>query len=177
MPHRRILRTEIREDVSELLRTFAALYWPAAVARGTPQALVNLCHDASALVADREDWETPARAAGWLPEPGDTLGRVYLDRTARDGEDESYYHAADWREACDRLRLVPAMRPVAQLWSVSEWLGDRLEEQGERVRGFAGLRIWARMEGTPLEADEIVKAIWRSVTDMPDHDGDGDNPR
>lgn len=172
MPHRRISRTEVIENVSGLVRELAATYWAIVVTRSAPRALVDLCETAHHLVADHADYETPARRAGWLPDPGDTLGRVYLDTTRRDGEDESFYHAASWQEACARSRVSPALRPIESWWTVTGWLADRLEERGERVGHIAGLVVWA----CTATADDVLKDIWRSITDLPDHEHNGDHP-
>ncbi len=166
MPHRPMIRTEIRENVTPLVRELAAQYWPAAVARGVPIALVGLCGVARSLLEPRDDWETPARAAGWLPEPGDTLGRVYLDTTQQDGEDETYYGAANWQEACARLALAAQPLAVLECWSVSEWLTDQLEVCGERVMGLGGVSIWARTSTEPLAQDETLRLIWRRTAPL-----------
>lgn len=162
MPHR--LRTEIHQDVSALVRELATHYWPAAVVRSAPRALVDLCETAHHLSADFLDFEAPARTAGWLPEPGDTLGRVYLDTTQRDGEDESFYHAASWAEACARSRVSPRSRPIESWWGVSEWLADRLEERGERIGRLADVAVWARTHAS----DDVLREIWRSVSKVGD---------
>jgi hypothetical protein len=174
MPHRLIMRAEICENVTDLVRELASAYWPIAVATAAPRNVVTLCERAKALIADRDDWESTARAAGWREEPGDTLGRVYFDTTRRNGEDESFYHAADWQEACERMKLEPQALAIQECWSVSEWLADRLEERGERVaRDWGGLNIWARSNTDALQLDEIIKSIWRSTSTPPEaRDGD-----
>lgn len=168
MPHRRIIATEIRENVTPLLRVLAGVYWQSVIVRGTPRELFDLCHAAHNLLLDFDDYETPARAAGWLPDPGDTLGRVYLPREMRDGEADAFYHAASWQEACGRMALPALALPVCECWSVSEWLADALDAHGQRTADLAGLHIWARTSTEPLERDETVKAIWRA--------NDGDRP-
>lgn len=165
------LRAQIRQNVTPLVRELAGAYWALAVSRTAPRALLDLCDMAHNLLLDFDDYETPARAAGWLPEPGDTLARVYLPRVLRDGEDEAFYHAASWREACDRLALTAAALAVRECWCVSEWLAERLEAHGERVCELASLWIWARTSAEPIERDETVRAIWRSTTNHP-NDGD-----
>jgi hypothetical protein len=168
----RHIARHVLADVSPLIRELATCYWSLAVVRGAPRALVDLCETAHHLSQPVSDYETPARAAGWLPEPGDTLNRVYLDTTARDGEDESYYHAADWQEACSRLSLEPETLPVLEWHSVTEWLCERLAEAGEQVGELAGLFVWARTNAGDIGADETIRAISRSVATTPDRDGD-----
>jgi hypothetical protein len=161
MPHRRIASTEIREDMSPLVRELAGHYWQLVVLRAAPLGLIDLCQRARALLEPIEDYETPARAAGWLPDPGDTLGRVFFDTTKRNGHDESFYLAESWEAACERMNLEPAAREVREVWSVSEWLADRLGEMGERTGELCGLTLWARTGTEPLQTDETIKAIWR----------------
>jgi hypothetical protein len=163
MPSRRITATEISENVTPLVRELAEHYWQIAVLKAAPLSLIDLCQRAKALLEPVDDYETPARAAGWQPDPGDTLGRVVFDTTKRNGHDESFYHAESWEAACRRMDLTPAEREVSQVWAVSEWLADRLEEMGERTGEFCGLTVWARTGTEPLQTDETIKAIWRRV--------------
>lgn len=163
MPMRSMIRAEILDSVSPLVNTLAATYWPLAVLKAAPASVVDLAHRAHELIQPFEDYETPARAAGWLPDPGDTLRRVYMDTTRRNGEDESFYHAANWREACRRSRLAPDLVPVSEHWSVSLWLAERLQEHDARVSlDFAGFNIWARVDSGPLQTDPCLRLIWRN---------------
>jgi hypothetical protein len=166
MPHRPLLRSQVLQDVTSLVNALAGYYWPLAIISNAPTPLVTLCQRARDLLAPIDDYETAARAAGWQDDPGDTLGRVVFDTTRRDGEDESFYHAESWEAACQRMNIEPEALAVAECWSVTEWMADRLEETGQRVaHDFAGLIVWARTGTNPLHADETLKGIWRRASD------------
>ncbi len=46
-------------------------------------------------------------------------------------------------------------------WLVSEWLGKRLQEQGEMVIDFYGLTIWGRTtSGQAIYIDSVIEDIY-----------------
>lgn len=49
-------------------------------------------------------------------------------------------------------------------WIVSDWLGDRLEAQGEMVIEFNGLRIWGRtISGQSIAIDSVFTTIAKDM--------------
>jgi hypothetical protein len=58
-------------------------------------------------------------------------------------------------------------REVYEHWIVSSWLGDKLEERGEKViRNLFGLQaVWCRTTtGQAIAMDEVIQNIWDSLS-------------
>jgi hypothetical protein len=85
------------------------------------------------------------------------LGYSYdFENTAFDegweyNEDEGvYFHPdneetyEDAEELCNSENLDPQMLEPYEFWSVSEWLGEKLKQNGEIVENIYGLTIWGR---------------------------------
>lgn len=69
-------------------------------------------------------------------------------------------------EGCDQCDHGEIYIEVCQHWLVSDWLADKLEDQGERVARVAGLQIWGRRTcgqgiGQDYVMQEIAKALLR----------------
>jgi hypothetical protein len=53
---------------------------------------------------------------------------------------------------------------VYEHWSVTEWLGERLEEQGEKVIDFYGLTVWCRTcTGQAILLDGVIQNIYNAT--------------
>lgn len=72
------------------------------------------------------------------------------------GTEEEAIKAA-WEDSGEE----PPMREALEHWVVSEWLADKLEEEGEMVcRDFLGLTIWGRTtSGQSISMDYVIHKI------------------
>ena len=71
--------------------------------------------------------------------------------------------ANDWRELCEEENIdtFDYQAEVYEHWLVTEWLADRLEEQGQKVlRDFFGLTVWCRCTtGQAILLDHVISKI------------------
>lgn len=121
---------------------------------GTRLAINDLTEQALELASPIDDWEEPAREAGWEPTPDDA-------EIQKHGNDSTCFGADRWQAACEHEGLDPYQREVFEHWIVSDWLADRLAEKGEKVdKDFAGLTVWARTTtGQGIANDSVIIAI------------------
>jgi len=156
-----IVRMEVHYCVSSLVSTLAQA---ESLAGGTlePRDLATLTEQAFELAAPIEDWEEPAREAGWT---WDEAAEEF--RQSDQGDDYNAFHKANpddetrWVDLCESEGIDPHQREVYEHWIVSDWLADKLEALGEKVdRDFAGLTVWARTTtGQAIYADSVVEKI------------------
>ena len=67
---------------------------------------------------------------------------------------------ADWEKLADIFGIEPDYDEVYEHWIVSNFLGRKLEEQGETVRSVLGLTIWGRCcTGQALSLDYCIQRI------------------
>jgi hypothetical protein len=66
-----------------------------------------------------------------------------------------------WGELCDEQGIEPYEWEIFEHWSVSQWLADKLIEQGERVdTDFAGMCVWGRTTtGQAISMDSVIRRI------------------
>ena len=66
----------------------------------------------------------------------------------------------DWEKLADIFGIEPDYDEVYEHWIVSDFLGRKLEEQGETVRTVLGLTIWGRCcTGQAIALDYVIQRI------------------
>lgn len=145
-----LVRVEVHYCVSTLVSTLASTPLPIVSQEGND--LVALCEQAQELCYPIEDFEEAAREAGWKENP---LQGYFTDPAG----DETL--CCDWQEACEIDGLEPYQHEIYEHWIVSDWLADRLAENGEKVdKDFAGLTVWARTTtGQAISMDSVIQKI------------------
>lgn len=68
-------------------------------------------------------------------------------------------------EFCERENLSYDNTEALEHWFVTDWLADKLEDQGEMViKDFHGLTIWGRTcSGQAILLDGVIASIWKSI--------------
>jgi len=157
----RIVRDEIRADVSTLVATLAGGAGPMDLLFNQElpdlRRLTELADQALELAAPVDDWEEAARQAGWRYDDG---GPHWFKPS-----DTPFHCAGQYaryaQEACESEGLDPYPQEVYEHWAVSQRFGEKLAAKGERVDfDFAGLVVWARTNtGQSIEIDSVIEAI------------------
>lgn len=147
-----IVNAEVHYCVSYLVSTLAGGY---GLSIGP---LADIAEQAMELAAPIADYEEAAFQEGWRT---NSFGGV--------SNSTKYPELAclpDWRAACEATDVEPYDREVYEHWIVSDWLGDRLSEKGEKVDNcFAGLTVWARTTtGQGIAIDSVIEAITADLT-------------
>lgn len=120
------------------------------------------------------DWETPAREAGWVTEDetsefskvrasagneeGVTFSRM------EDGKAVEFSDAETWRELCDENNIYSDESEIYEHWIVSDWLGEKLSDNGHPVSELLGFTIWGR--GTTGQSILLDSVIGRIASEM-----------
>lgn len=139
-----IVRSEIGHCVSYLVNTLA-------MAGHGHDYLGELIDQAFELAAPIPDYEEAATEDGWSA-----------------GANGDFHHSEhghvlyeDWEALCREFDIEPYDREVFEHWIVSDWLADKLAENGEKVdKDFAGLTVWARTTtGQLIEMDGVIEKI------------------
>lgn len=176
-----IVRQEVLCCLSSIVADLAAVYGSIensarANERGNGLGQVaELVERAFELARPVDDYEKALREAGYkIVRFADEVGFTYvpltyngipsyrdMSFTSLDADDRDY--AVE--QACMNENLDPYKWEVFAHWAVTEWLADKLEEQGERVdRDFGGLCVWARTTtGQQISADEVIEKIARDL--------------
>lgn len=149
----RLVRQEVQLTLSAIVATLAMGGRTSAVRPRPDSALKELCDQASDLAAPIDDWEEAAIQDGAKKDP-EREGYYF---------DDKYFNTAE--EWCEERGLEPYQREVFEFWAVSQWLGDKLRERGEKVDDdFAGLVVWARTtSGQGISGDRVIQEIAASV--------------
>lgn len=123
-----MIHQEVLCCMSSIVSTLAQGY--GALNREQTKAFDHLPEQAFELAAPIPDYEEAARdAIEQYP------GRFPDADKASD----------DYAAFCALHDIEPYDREVFEHWAITNWLADKLENQGEKVdRDFAGLCIWAR---------------------------------
>lgn len=147
-----LVRVEVHYCVSSLVATLASA-WDVDHVNSDMDALHE---QAQELCYAIEDWEEAAREAGWT-ENDQEISRPDGDS----GDPEAREFADSWQDACDAAGVEPYQREIYEHWIVSEWLADKLAENGEKVdKDFAGLTVWARTTtGQAIAMDSVIQKI------------------
>lgn len=149
-----LVRVEVHYCISSLVSTLASTPLPIVSQEGND--VVALCGQAQELGYPIEDWEEAAREAGWSEDDHE------ISRPDGDSDDEEAREFADsWQDACDAAGVEPYQREIYEHWIVSDWLADKLAENGEKVdTDFAGLTVWARTTtGQAISMDSVIQKI------------------
>ena len=159
----RLVANEVVHCVSALVSTMSAAY-----GHSLPQDVGDLAEQAAELCTSVEDWEEAARQAGWT-DSGDRLGitrNKTTDERAADADSDEpgvspILYAERWEDACTLDGLDPFEWEIYEHWVVSQWLGKRLEAEGERVDfDFGGLVVWGRTcSGQAIALDRVIQRI------------------
>ena len=116
----------------------------------------------SILVQD--DYEEPCIQAGWTVSP-DRDGGYTAEQTTAQGRGRLLLSADTvieaWRDLAESEQIEPMQREALEHWIVSEWLADKLEEQGEMVaRDLYGMTVWGRCtSGQAIDSDSVMERI------------------
>jgi hypothetical protein len=123
-------------------------------------------------ITSRDDWEEPAR--DWIRSAdADALAdaREYMSAEGAEVSDDieatrasllaAVESADDWQDFCDYVREDAHTIEAYEHWIISDWLADKLEEQGEMVaRDFLGFTIWGRpTTGQAISMDGVILQI------------------
>ena len=127
-------------------------------------ALADTIEQAFELSYPTQDCEEAAIQAGYhvyeVPDDGFCWGKGSVD-------DEEIYDTRleAWLICCEENNIDPYERDVFEHWIVSEWLGRKLTEHGEKVDfDFCNLTIWARTTtGQSISMDGVIVSIWKSL--------------
>lgn len=153
----RIVHNEVYVTLSNLVHTLAQGYG-ADPRRMTPE-VNELMEQAYELARPIEDWESAAREEGWELASND-------DAALRNDELDRDWPEVDWEAAARDAGIEePHEREVYEHWSVSNWLADKLEEQGEKIdRDFASHNVWARTTtGQAISMDYVIRVIVKGM--------------
>lgn len=99
------------------------------------------------------DYEEIGLEAGWRQnEDGDGFYSKF-------GDDVS--SAENWSELCDEQNLDIIYPDIYEHWIVTDYLADKLEEQGHKVlRDFFGMTVWCRpTSGQAILLDSVISRI------------------
>lgn len=119
-------------------------------------------------VLSQDDYESPAREAGW-EHGGDFGGFIYNGiefgswKAAASADNAETYET--WQEVCEAHSIDPNRVEAYEHWIVSDWLADKLEERGEMIlRDFLGLTIWGRTcSGQAIMLDGVICDIYDAL--------------
>jgi hypothetical protein len=158
---------EVQCRLSSLVSTLAQGYGGAIKPHAMGELeLKELCEQAAELAAPVPDYEEAAIQAGWEHVPGQPSW--WYDANKFTTSSAAYSAGAiynDPQAACEANGLDPIDREVVGHWAVSQWLAEKLIEQGEKVdTDFAGLCVWARTTtGQQISADRVIERIYADM--------------
>lgn len=122
--------------------------------------LGELTEQAFELASPVPDYEEAAIQAGWTKQSGGQWNK------GRDPDDGEMIVADSAEEACALFGIEPYDREVFEHWAVTDWLADKLIEEGEQVdKDFGNLCIWARTTtGQGIASDGVIERIYAKMT-------------
>lgn len=127
--------------------------------------LASLAEQALELSMPLPDYEEAAIQDGW-EEYRDRFG-VQCWRKPRAGESGKVDTWAGTAESlCTEFAdLEPYDREVFEHWAVTDWLADKLLEEGEKVdKDFGNLCIWARTTtGQGIASDGVIERVYAKL--------------
>lgn len=160
-----MVQQEVNCCLSYLVSTLAKAYHanpPARFANGVSEdgrEAQSLFEQAFELACPVADFEEAAIQAGWEPFT-DKFG-VACWRDTKDGQT----WASSAEDLCAEFDIEPYDREVFEHWAVSQWLADKLREEGEKVDDdFGGLCVWARTTtGQGIASDSVIERIYSKL--------------
>lgn len=164
----RIVRQEVYVCLSSLVYTLSQGYGTIQStignAKGNDTALVELVDQAFELASPVLDYEEAAQQAGWVVD-----GDMFVSHDAQTTAQASPLDATGWEELCREDEIEPYEWEVFEHWSISEWLGRKLEALGERVDfDFGGMVVWGRTTtGQGIAMDGVIRRIVESIDKEP----------
>lgn len=120
-------------------------------------------------VTTRDDFETPAREAGYQVVKSDTENEFYLIHPNESGkrlEDDTFFTTVEaWEEACSLEGIDPYLDEAYEHYIVSDLLAYQLEKRGEMIIiDFLGLTIWGRATtGQMVYMDDVMVDIAKNT--------------
>ena len=120
-------------------------------------ALSDTIEQAFELFCPVQDWEEALIGEGYVEtSDGDWM---------KEGDCADNIFVGTAQECCEGNNIDPYEREVFEHWIVSEWLGRRLVERGEKVDfDFCNLTIWARTTtGQAISMDGVIREIYKST--------------
>lgn len=125
-------------------------------------------------LSSNDDWNSAAREHiyygmceselnDYLEEQHDLIGIV--TNNTEELKDLVYKHIEDDEEFCQEFNLDPHQNEVLEHWIVSQWLGAKLEAQGESVvYNCFGFTIWGRTcSGQAIMLDGVISTIYKEL--------------
>lgn len=151
----RLVQQEVQLCLSGLVSLTAELANMVLVRRDQPAT--ELAQQAQELCYPVLDYEEAATQAGWK-QSSSSPTHFNIGNAGEPMETRSYH---DWAALCADQDIDPYEWEVFEHWAVSQWLAEKLLEQGERVdTDFAGLNVWARTTtGQAISMDSVIRTI------------------
>jgi len=157
-----LVNREVLACVSSLVSTLAQGYGAIAVHGDYSRDIYALTEQAYELARPVEDWKEAASQAGMTLE-AKADGLHVLKAPADSDMSVTAYDSSEQAAIafCDFNGLEPYEWEVYEHWIVSDWLADKLIEQGEKVdKDFSGLCVWARTTtGQAISMDAVIERI------------------
>lgn len=119
----------------------------------------NLAELVMELTSPVLDYEEAATQAGWNMRVSFSGSPIF----SKNGKEIQEH--TDWPTLCEAENISPYEWEIFEYWAISDWLGDKLLEAGERVcKDFYGLCIWGRTcTGQSISMDHVIQRIAESV--------------
>ncbi|MDI1360645.1 hypothetical protein [Methylotenera sp.] len=103
----------------------------------------------------KTDWESAARDNGWDMNAEGEIFKFENDDTS---------DADSWQDACEQDNTEPYYNEALEHWIVSDWLAEKLAEQGEIVGNFANMSVWGRTcSGQAILLDGVISDIYNET--------------
>lgn len=156
---RRLVANDVQVCLSGLVSTLANAYGDATGELGL------LAEEAFELSTPIPDYEEAAIQNGWTEnnEGEWTRTEVMINFTDDNAEDTTEVLTVDSaEEACDMDRIDASdyEREIYEHWAVSDWLGRKLSDYGEKVGYFDNFTVWARTcTGQAIHCDWVIQRI------------------
>ena len=156
-----MISQEVCACASGIVATLAGVYGTTIIPN--PDAS-DLALQAFELACPIDDWEEAATQEGWTGPHTDNFGVTYFSDSS-DPERIATWACRDWQSLCQEFDIDPYQREIFEHWIVSDWLADKLLEEGEKVdKDFAGLCVWARTTtGQMISADGVIERIYAAT--------------
>lgn len=153
-----MVQREVLCCMSSLVSTLARVSGMSASAIDADKEAWELFNQATELAASVLDYEEAATQEGKYLLCDDGHKYWYLTGTPARADAK----CVTTEGFCIAHGIDPYEWEVCEHWAVSQWLAEKLIEQGERVdTDFAGLSIWARTTtGQAISMDGCIRRIY-----------------
>jgi hypothetical protein len=162
----RLVDREVCYTVSNLIHTLAQAHF--SVSTGGDRDMASLMDQAYELARPIEDWESAAEEAGWKWDEAAEEFRLNDDPEGSGFENLWHGDRDDWQQLCSDMDIEPHQTEVYEHWLVTDWMGEKLRAEGERVDDdFAGMTVWARTTtGQAISMDYVIRQITKKLHDV-----------